>query len=88
MFNKLNFILDFTRKVSKEVPNELVVKICEALYKDYDVLLLEPNRFNITLEMNNIVLDEFDYEYMMENALTEEYMKKLKALANFINHKK
>lgn len=82
---KLNYALNFIRKMKG--PKELAFQLYELLKINPDFLLLEPYEYNIPFEEENIILDDFDREFMLLNSLTDDEMKKYKALSNFINSK-
>ena len=86
-FQKKNYLSYFLQKMDPRIPKELAIKIYNNFDSNINSLLLETNNYNIPLEMNDIILDIFDYEYMRENNIPEDQMKKIKALANFFNNR-
>lgn len=87
-FLKSNHALSFIQSLNPSLPKEFGIKIYEAIISNPDVLLLETDKYNIPLEMDNIVLDISDQEFMAANNLTKDQMKKMKALANYMMFKK
>ena len=68
---------------------ELALSLYNLIEENPDIMLASPNeKFYVAIDFNNIVIDNYDKEYMRINGLSEDEMKKIKSIANYISDKK
>jgi len=87
-FEKRNIISELFNDGEDDV-TERTIK--EALYnkiiQDPKKFLLSRDNYLVPISYHDIVLDSYDYEFMMQNSITEEEMKKMKSLSLFLTNR-
>ena len=76
---------DFLDYVTKNQLSTVQTELIEKFKLNPSAVLLSTTEFKIPLEFDNILLSSSDYDYMIANHITEDEMKKIKALAYYFN---
>lgn len=88
-FEKMNLAASMIDSLDTTFEKELALSLYNLIEENPDIMLASPNeKFYVTIDFNNIVIDDYDKEYMRINGLSEDEMKKIKSIANYISDKK
>lgn len=88
-FEKMNLAASMIDSLDTTFEKELALSLYNLIEENPDIMLASPNeKFYIAIDFNNIVIDDYDKEYMRINGLSEDEMKKIKSIANYISDKK
>ena len=88
-FEKMNLAASMIDSLDTTFEKELALSLYNLIEENPDVMLASPNeKFYVAIDFNNIVIDDYDKEYMRINGLSEDEMKKIKSIANYISDKK
>ena len=89
IFEKMNLAASMIDSLDTTFEKELALSLYNLIEKNPDIMLASPNeKFYVAIDFNNIVIDDYDKEYMRINGLSEDEMKKIKSIANYISDKK
>lgn len=88
-FEKMNLAASMIDSLDTTFEKELALSLYNLIEENPDIMLASPNeKFYVAIDFNNIVIDDYDKEYMRINGLSEDEMKKIKSIANYISDKK
>lgn len=88
-FEKMNLAASMIDSLDTTFEKELALSLYNLIEENPDIMLASPNeKFYVAIDFNNIVIDNYDKEYMRINGLSEDEMKKIKSIANYISDKK
>ena len=88
-FEKMNLAASMIDSLDTTFEKELALSLYNLIEENPDIILASPNeKFYVAIDFNNIVIDDYDKEYMRINGLSEDEMKKIKSIANYISDKK
>lgn len=88
-FEKMNLAASMIDSLDTTFEKELALFLYNLIEENPDIMLASPNeKFYVAIDFNNIVIDDYDKEYMRINGLSEDEMKKIKSIANYISDKK
>lgn len=88
-FEKMNLAASMIDSLDTTFEKELALSLYNLIEENPDLMLASPNeKFYVAIDFNNIVIDDYDKEYMRINGLSEDEMKKIKSIANYISDKK
>ena len=88
-FEKMNLAASMIDSLDTTFEKELALSLYNLIEENPDIMLASPNeKFYVAIDFNNIVIDDYDKEYMRINGLSEEKKKKIKSIANYISDKK
>ena len=84
-FEKMNLAASMIDSLDTTFEKELALSLYNLIEENPDIMLASPNeKFYVAIDFNNIVIDDYDKEYMRINGLSEDEMKKIKSIANYI----
>lgn len=87
-FEKMNLAASMIDSLDTTFEKELALSLYNLIEENPDLMLASPNeKFYVAIDFNNIVIDDYDKEYMRINGLSEDEMKKIKSIANYISDK-
>ena len=88
-FEKMNLAASMIDSLDTTFEKDLALSLYNLIEENPDIMLASPNeKFYVAIDFNNIVIDDYDKEYMRINGLSEDEMKKIKSIANYISDKK
>lgn len=88
-FEKMNLAASMIDSLDTTFEKELALSLYNLIEENPDIMIASPNeKFYVAIDFNNIVIDDYDKEYMRINGLSEDEMKKIKSIANYISDKK
>lgn len=88
-FEKMNLAASMIDSLDTTFEKELALSLYNLIEENPDIMLASPNeKFYVAIDFNNIAIDNYDKEYMRINGLSEDEMKKIKSIANYISDKK
>lgn len=88
-FEKMNLAASMIDSLDTTFEKELALSLYNLIEENPDLMLASPNeKFYVAIDFDNIVIDDYDKEYMRINGLSEDEMKKIKSIANYISDKK
>lgn len=88
-FEKMNLAASMIDSLDTTFEKELALSLYNLIEENPDIMLASPNeKFYVAIDFDNIVIDDYDKEYMRINGLSEDEMKKIKSIANYISDKK
>lgn len=88
-FEKMNLAASMIDSLDTTFEKELALSLYNLIEENPDIMFASPNeKFYVAIDFNNIVIDNYDKEYMRINGLSEDEMKKIKSIANYISDKK
>lgn len=87
-FEKMNLAASMIDSLDTTFEKELALSLYNLIEENPDLMLASPNeKFYVAIDFDNIVIDDYDKEYMRINGLSEDEMKKIKSIANYISDK-
>lgn len=87
-FEKMNLAASMIDSLDTTFEKELALSLYNLIEENPDLMLSSPNeKFYVAIDFDNIVIDDYDKEYMRINGLFEDEMKKIKSIANYISDK-
>lgn len=87
-FEKMNIAASMIDSLDTTFEKELALSLYNLIEENPDIMLASPNeKFYVAIDFDNIVIDDYDKEYMRINGLSEDEMKKIKSIANYISDK-
>lgn len=87
-FEKMNLAASMIDSLDTTFEKELALSLYNLIEENSDLMLASPNeKFYVAIDFDNIVIDDYDKEYMRINGLSEDEMKKIKSIANYISDK-
>lgn len=87
-FEKMNLAASMIDSLDTTFEKDLALSLYNLIEENPDLMLASPNeKFYVAIDFDNIVIDDYDKEYMRINGLSEDEMKKIKSIANYISDK-
>lgn len=87
-FEKMNIAASMIDSLDTTFEKELALSLYNLIEENPDIMLASPNeKFYVAIDFDNTVIDDYDKEYMRINGLSEDEMKKIKSIANYISDK-